>query len=131
MQMTVSDQHRLSPHFILGEFKDWHVGALPPTSTLHALERLCRNVLEPLRAKFGVCTVHSGYRTPTTNRSVGGAPDSRHVYTKHPDSPAADITFKRGTPAEWAAAAERLGVGGLGVYKTHIHVDQRSGRARW
>lgn len=128
---SITENTRLSPHFRWREFRDWHTGALPPTSTHHAVERLCRNVLEPLRARFGVCTVHSGYRTRATNESVGGARHSHHIYTEHQDSPAADVSFARGTPAEWHAAADRLGVGGLGKYPTHIHVDQRSGRSRW
>lgn len=131
MQTTVEGGERLSPHFTLHEFADWHTHRLPPAKSRPALKRLCRNVLEPLRARFGTCHVHSGFRSLQTNRDVGGAPDSRHLYSRHWDSPAADITFARGTVQEWATAADRLGVGGLGVYTTHIHVDQRSGRARW
>jgi uncharacterized protein YcbK (DUF882 family) len=122
---------RLSPHFLVTEFRDWHSRQLPPAYMDRQLRKLCIEVLEPLRQKFGVCHVYSGYRTPETNAEVGGAGQSYHIYTARRRWPAADIGFERGTPQEWAAAAEKLGVGGLGVYPTHIHVDQRPGRARW
>lgn len=129
--MTVDGQMRLSPHFVLGEFADWHTKSLPPAKSRPALVRLCRNVLEPMRAVHGVCTVHSGFRTLGTNQEVGGAPDSRHLYSRHPDEVAADVTFRKGSPHQWAETAEKLGVGGVGVYSTHIHVDNRRRRARW
>jgi uncharacterized protein YcbK (DUF882 family) len=122
----------LSPHFKVSEFRDWHSHQLPPSYMDNGLRRLCREVLEPLRSRFGVCTVHSGYRTPATNAAVGGAPQSYHVYTARRRFPAADVSFARGTPHDWAEAADRLVPnGGLGVYPTHIHVDQRPGRSRW
>lgn len=122
---------RLSPHFKLSEFRDWHTGELPPGYMDRSLRKLCTEILEPLRRHFGTCHVHSGYRSPATNREVGGAPHSFHVYTARRSAPAADVSFATGTPQDWATAANALGVGGLGVYPTHIHVDQRAGRARW
>lgn len=121
---------RLAPHFTLGEFAQ-RGGVLPPPASVAALRRLCVEVLEPLRVHFGPCHVTSGYRSAAYNRSVGGASDSRHVYDKHPSGPAADVRFERGTPEKWAAVAISLRVGGVGLYKTHIHVDQRRGLVRW
>ena len=37
-------------------------------------------VLDPVRERFGVTTITSGYRTEEHNREVGGAPSSQHVF---------------------------------------------------
>lgn len=120
----------LSAHFMLSEFAG-NDGTLPPLGSTLALRRLCDEVLEPMRAQFGVCTVTSGWRSDARNRLVGGAPNSRHLYHQHPQSPAADVRFARGTPEQWAALAIRLRVGGVGLYRSHVHVDQRRTLARW
>ena len=44
---------------------------------------------------------------------------------------AADVRCARGTPRQWYAFLDRLDPGGLGLYVGHVHVDNRSGRARW
>jgi uncharacterized protein YcbK (DUF882 family) len=100
---------------------------------VRAVKRLATEVLEPMRAKFGACTVHSGYRTEAYNKRVGGKPGSRHQYHTFPSEPAADVTFPRGNPREWAAEAERLltGRGGIGTYPGFVHVDIRAARSRW
>lgn len=121
---------RISPHFRLREFAMDDGTPAPSASTKH-LTRLCVEVLEPLRARFGVCSVTSGYRTQLHNRAVGGAADSRHVYDRHPSTPAVDVRFERGTPQQWAAMAISLKVGGVGLYSTHVHLDQRRGLVRW
>lgn len=122
---------QLSPHFKLTEFRDWHADKLPPASIDRALAHLCQHVLEPLRAAFGPVTIHSGYRTRATNIEVGGAPDSYHVYTSRRTAPACDLTCARGNVQDWARWLDAHGVGGLGVYPTHVHVDERTVRARW
>jgi len=40
---------------------------------------LCKNVLEPFRAKVGPLMVMSGYRSPEVNRKTGGALKSQHM----------------------------------------------------
>ena len=123
---------RLSPHFLLREFhcKD---GTPVPAAAVRGLRRLTREVLEPMRQRFGPCTVNSGYRTENYNNRVGGKPNSRHLYHRRPNEVAADVTFPNGSPREWAAEAERLlrGGGGIGVYPSFTHVDTRPGPARW
>lgn len=132
---------RLSPHFLLSEFAT-HDGTPVPEGRVDDYERLCRRVLEPLRERFGVCSVVSGFRHPAYNRRIGGAQRSVHMCGQGGgiSGVAADVRFARGDPRSWGRAAEELLAkqyppgGGLGVYPTPggwIHVDTRSYRARW
>jgi hypothetical protein len=126
-----ADGSQLSAHFRLTEFacKD---GTRVPKSAVPALTQLCEQVLEPLRERFGSCTVMSGYRHTAYNKRIGGAKFSQHIYDLHPGSVAADLTFARGRPSDWAEAADPLCAnGGLGRYSGFVHVDNRPGKARW
>jgi uncharacterized protein YcbK (DUF882 family) len=123
---------KLSPHFQWGEF--WlHAGQEPPAELYPAYVALCRLYLEPIRQAFGVTTIASGYRTPEHNRAVGGAPQSVHMGRPGPPpAAAADFYCRSGTPRQWYDALARLSPGGLGMYVTHVHVDNRRGPvARW
>ena len=125
---------RLSPHFTIEEFdcKD-AARTRVPAAAIPALKELCVHLLEPLREKYGPCTITSGYRTVSHNRAQGGVPDSQHIYEKSPGSVAADVKFRDGTVAEWARSARwRIenkprwsGRGGIGDYPSDgfIHVD--------
>ncbi len=123
---------RLSANFVLAEFhcKD---GTHVPAQAMKGLRRLVRNQLQPMREKFGTCTVNSAYRTQSHNARVGGEPNSQHRYELGPKSVAADVRFAQGSPREWAAEAERLlgNSGGIGTYRTFVHVDNRGSRGRW
>lgn len=134
-------RRRLSPHFVIEEF-DCHDGTHVPLVVRGRYESLCRHVLEPLRSRFGVCTVVSGFRTPRYNVTIGGASRSAHMCGEAGGlhAVAADVRFRRGHPQAWADVAETLLVaayppgGGLGVYSgpgAWIHVDDRGYRARW
>lgn len=122
---------QLSDHFKLSEFhsKD---GVAVPDNTVVGLIRLCVDVLEPLRTKFGRCEVNSGFRSKNRNQKVGGATRSYHRYDLRPGFAAADVNFKNGNPAAWFAEADRIlgNAGGAGRYATFVHVDNRDGRWR-
>ena len=124
-------RRQLSEHFDLREFhcKD---GTAVPENTVDGLVALCRDVLEPLRAVFGACTVNSGFRSKAHNDAVGGASSSYHRYDLHVGHAASDVVFKNGNPVEWHRKAhEILGAkGGVGKYQTFVHVDNRAGRWR-
>lgn len=108
------------------------------------LEWYVENVLEPMRRKFGPAFISGPYRHYWYNRNVvHGATESYHVWDRYCDGTvegsalACDLSFATGTPAEWAAEAERLlgklgRGGGIGVYnRSHFtHVDSRRQRAR-
>lgn len=123
---------RLSANFVLAEFhcKD---GTHVPAQAMRGLRGLVRNQLQPMREKFGSCNVNSAYRTKSHNARVGGEPNSQHRYELGPESVAADVRFAQGSPREWAAEAERLlgNSGGIGTYRTFVHVDNRGKRGRW
>lgn len=130
----------LTPHFRRSEFAT-HDGTPVPDDLVDDYTRLCRLVLEPLRERFGVCSVVSGYRHPSYNRRIGGAQRSVHMGGRGNGihGVAADVRFAKGHPLDWARAAEQLlqkhyaPGGGLGTYQAGgwIHVDTRSYRARW
>lgn len=121
---------RLSPHFRLSEFAG-HDGSPVPTHSIPRLRSLCRRWLEPLRERFGAVTIISGYRDLAHNAEVGGAKRSKHVYGEFGPGVAADVVCATGSPSEWYAFLDRLGAPALGKYTGHVHVDNRSGRARW
>lgn len=121
---------QLTPHFTVAEF-NCHDGRKVPTVAIPALKSLCAVLLEPMRDTFGPAIVMSGYRPRDYNARIGGARFSQHIYDDTPSSVASDLIFSKGTPAEWARLADRLGAGGVGTYPSFVHVDNRPGRARW
>lgn len=87
------------------------------------------SVLQKIRTHFGrSVTITSAYRTPTKNKACGGAAYSQHLYGR-----AADIKISGVTPKQIAAYAEKLmpNKGGIGIYKTFVHIDVRASKSRW
>jgi len=137
----MATRKRLSKNFTIEEF-DCTDGTDVPTAAIPALEELCVHMLEPLRAKYGPCTVLSGHRATNYNRSIGGVQFSQHIYDQSPGSVAADLRFARGSVRQWAASARwrfntksvwhKRGRGGSGRYMEagFIHVDSGS-RRNW
>jgi len=89
---------------------------------------LCRDVLQPIRDHYHK-PVHitSGYRTPTYNRSVGGATKSQHMQGR-----AADITVAGVSTDDLFSFVKRFMKtrgkgGGVGYYRKSgfVHVDIR------
>jgi uncharacterized protein YcbK (DUF882 family) len=127
---------QFTAHFNSREF-NCRDGAVVQERDYEGLEYLCRTFLEPIRAKFGVVRINSGYRTANYNAKIGGASKSFHIYDIHTNDQAADITCQNGTPRDWHRAAawirtnKRNGRGGLGLYSRFIHIDIRESRADW
>lgn len=109
----------LSEHFSVSEFIDRRTGHRygPAAELVQVLERI--RALRP-----GPLVIVSGHRCCSSNATVGGAAQSRHVA-----GDAADIGPGRATPAE-AFSAGAVGVGERDGWA--VHVDVRPGpRARW
>ena len=86
-------------------------------------------VLQKIRDHFAKpVIITSAYRNDTFNKKVGGADFSQHKYGM-----AADININGVSPATIAAYVETLmpNCGGIGIYKSFVHVDVRTDRARW
>ena len=70
----------LTPHFTLAEFVRSGVAIRhnmansPTPEVINNLRLLCENVLEPLRRRFGVIRITSGYRCKQLNTLVGHTP---------------------------------------------------------
>lgn len=87
------------------------------------------NLLQKIRNHFGKAVIiNSAYRTEAHNKSIGGATYSQHKYGL-----AADIHINGVTPKEIAAYVETLmpSSGGIGIYKSFVHVDVRQVKSRW
>lgn len=85
--------------------------------------------LQDLRYRVGPLTVLSGYRCQLHNRDAGGSDNSFHKLGL-----AADLAAKKIAPLELRKEAEQVPMfanGGIGTYKTFIHVDVRPFKARW
>lgn len=79
--------------------------------------------LERLRAAAGgrPLRIVSGYRSPSYNARVGGAPNSQHMYDRAADIPSGYATVQQ------AQAAGFRGIGYCGSWV--VHVDVRPGVA--
>lgn len=83
--MEDNTQTRLSAHFTLEEMCrsgaaiKHHISNTPDKKQTERLRQLCLNVLEPLRRRFGVIRITSGFRSERLNAIVGGADNSQHM----------------------------------------------------
>jgi uncharacterized protein YcbK (DUF882 family) len=122
---------QLTANFHLSEFACKDGTAVPQryllnvTTLAKQLQVLRDEIDEPIH-------INSAYRHPEYNERIGGRPESQHLTAS-----AADITVKSKTPKQLKAIVERLiktkklHFGGIGLYPGFLHVDIRSGRARW
>ncbi|MGJ1328480.1 YcbK family protein [Sphingobacterium multivorum] len=123
---------QLTKNFKLEEF-DCKDGTPVPKQFYSNVTKLAKN-LQVLRDYLGVpvTVTGSGYRTPSHNKAVGGAPESKHMTAE-----AGDINAKGYTPNQLAAVIEKLikegkmDQGGLGIYPGFVHYDIRGTKARW
>ena len=83
----------LSRNFTLAELTDTDTGLLnnPSQEEIRNLKLLVQKVLQPVRDKFGVINVTSGYRSPGVNSAVGGSATSDHVHGRAADIQCEDM----------------------------------------
>lgn len=84
-------------------------------------------LLEALRELWGKpLVITSGVRCEVHNTHVGGSPKSMHL-----DGKAADLRISSAQEGyELATLADKLQFGGIGLYKSWVHVDTGL-RRRW
>lgn len=116
-----ADHEKLSEHFKANEFqcKDKTEGLLVANELVEVLEKIRNHFNAPV-------IVNSGYRTPSWNRKVGGAPNSYHC-----KGMAADIVVKGHSSREVAKFADSImEQGGVIRYTNFTHIDVREERYR-
>lgn len=85
------------------------------------------NYLQKIRDYFNKpVIINSAYRTTAYNAKVGGATKSKHLYGM-----ACDIKINGVAPKVIAAYAETLGILGIGLYDSFVHVDTRTTKSFW
>jgi hypothetical protein len=119
-------------HFALAEFRCRDGTDCPERFRGH-LQQLMEN-LEVLRTELGSRPIRilSGYRTPSYNERIGGAPRSKHMCGMAADFTVDDNDLQTvHDTIERLIAAGSMRQGGLSKYRTFIHYDVRGTRARW
>lgn len=82
---TLETNRQLTPHFSLREMTAsgtavrLHIANIPSETEVENLRRLCEHVLEPLRRRFGVIRISSGFRCQKLNEAVKGVKNSQHL----------------------------------------------------
>lgn len=123
---------KLTKNFQRSEF-DCKDGTLVPEKYHDNLRELAEN-LQVLRDHLGVpvTVTGSGYRTPSHNKKVGGAPLSQHLTASAADINAQGFTPKMlHTKIEELIAEGKMKQGGLGLYTGFVHYDIRGHKSRW
>jgi hypothetical protein len=84
---------KLSENFTLAELTDTDTGLPnnPSQDEIRNLKLLVQKVLQPVRDKFGVINVTSGFRSPGVNSAVGGSATSDHVQGRAADIQCEDM----------------------------------------
>ena len=83
--------------------------------------------LQKIREHFKTAVIiNSGYRCYIHNKAVGGVNNS-----KHRSGMAADIVVKGVKPLEVARYTESIGIKGIGLYSSFVHVDTRTRKSFW
>ncbi len=118
------DSVKLSPNFRAREFDCHGRGCCSETKVDDELI----GYLQRIRERFGKPVyINSGYRCPEHNRAV----DNASRTSKHLQGMAADITVEGIAPLEVAKFAESIGVKGIGLYDTFVHIDTRQTKGFW
>lgn len=114
---------KLSNNFTVSEF------ACKDGADVVIIDELLVHILQNVRDYFKrPVHITSAYRTPSHNKSVGGATYSLHIYGK-----AADFTVDGVAAAKVQEYLEIVlpNTGGIGKAANYTHVDTRAVKARW
>lgn len=117
------DNTKIATNFKAREFDCLGTGCC---STTPIDEKLVE-YLQQIRTHFGKPVYVTAYRCKTHNAKVANAaPNSYHCYGM-----AADFHIDGVAPAEIAKYAESIGIKGIGLYDTFVHIDTRTSKSFW
>lgn len=114
---------KLSPNFSSQEFDCPGKGCCTETPVDDALVAY----LQAIRDHFGKPLYVLGYRCEAYNAQTPNASKT----SRHLKGMAADLNIDGVAPAEIAAFAESLGIKGIGLYDTFVHIDTRESKSFW
>lgn len=121
---------KLTQNFDTNEiFKGSRSGKIAPHDMNKAL-RLCRNLLQPVRDRYGAVIISSGKRSKTHNNDVGGSKTSDHLF--YAECAAVDFTLKESGENKLAYTwiAQNCG-GAIPEFGQLIAYIDEQGEVRW
>ncbi len=117
------DSQKITANFRAREFDCQGTGCCSQTP----IDEQLVEYLQQIRTHFGKPLYLTAYRCKTHNaRTPNAAPNSRHIYGQ-----AADFHIDGVAPKEIAKYAESIGVKGIGLYDTFVHIDTRESKSFW
>lgn len=117
------DNQKIAPNFRAREFDCQGSGCCSATP----IDEKLVDHLQRIRTHFGKPVYVTAYRCKTHNAKVANAaPNSYHCYGQ-----AADFHIDGVKPAEIAKYAESIGIKGIGLYDTFVHIDTRTSKSFW
>ena len=117
------DSTKIATNFRAREFDCQGTGCCSTT----IIDEQLVQYLQQIRTHFGKPVYLTAYRCKTHNsRTPNAATNSYHIYGR-----AADFHIDGVAPAEIAKYAESLGIKGIGLYDTFVHIDTRETKSFW
>ena len=117
------DSQKIAANFRAREFDCQGTGCCSATP----IDEQMVQYLQQIRDHFGKPVYLTAYRCPIHNaRTPNASPNSRHIYGQ-----AADFHIDGVSPEEIAKYAESIGVKGIGLYDTFVHIDTRASKSFW
>lgn len=117
------DNQKIATNFRAREFDCQGKGCCTTTP----IDEKLVEYLQKIRDHFGKPVYITAYRCKTHNaRTPNAAPNSYHCYGQ-----AADFHINGVAPGEIAEYAETIGVKGIGLYDTFVHIDTRETKSFW
>ena len=117
------DEAKLAANFRASEFDCQGSGCCTTTP----IDEKLVEYLQQIRTYFGKPVYVTAYRCQAYNAKVANAaPNSYHLYGM-----AADFHIDGVAPEEIAKYAESIGIKGIGLYDTFVHIDTRESKSFW
>lgn len=111
---------KLSENFSQHEF-DCHCGGAHPSPMDYSLIVTLQHMRNILGRKV---KINRGFSCPYWNEKIGGSETSQHLFGRGVDVHCVDNIYR----AELIIAAFKAGFTYVKIYKTHVHLDNRSSK---